>query len=331
MAFIDKIEIRVEAGSGGNGCLSFRREKFRAKGGPDGGDGGRGGDVILRASTSVQDFSHLAGIHLFKARNGEPGKGARCHGKNAEDVLLEVPPGTVVRDCRTGRLLWDFDTPDASFVAAKGGKGGRGNRRFVSATNQAPRTVEEGVPGQARHLHLELKSLADIGLVGLPNAGKSTLLARLSRARPKIAAYPFTTLHPNIGVADVPATGRFVIADIPGLIENAHRGVGLGDEFLRHIERTRALVHVIDASAADPHADYTTIRNELAAYGKDVPTKDLIVVANKMDLPAASEGLAALRRELTVPVLPVCALTGEGIEKLTREIEKLLDLPAEDE
>lgn len=323
MAFIDRITIKVAAGAGGNGSVSFRHEKFRPKGGPDGGDGGHGGDVIFRTSNDVQDFSHLARAHFFKAESGGKGRGVKRHGADGEDLLVKVPPGTIVRDADSRELLSDLDAEGITFVAAAGGRGGKGNRRFATATNQAPRTAEDGTPGESRLLELELKVIADIGLVGLPNAGKSTLLSRISRAHPKVAAYPFTTLHPNLGVMESPRFTRLVAADIPGLIAQAHRGVGLGVEFLRHVERTRVLAHVIDAAAADPVADYRTLRSELAAYGRGVERKESLVVANKMDLPDSSRGLERLRAHVDVPVAPVSALTGEGLPELIELLERL--------
>lgn len=323
MAFLDRITIHVEAGSGGNGRVSFRREKSAPKGGPDGGDGGRGGDVVLHTTTSVQDFSHLAGIPLFNAQSGEPGGKAKCSGKNGQDLVLPVPPGTVVRDVEKQIVLKDLSDLDADLVVAFGGKGGKGNVHFASAINQVPQISEPGEDGEIRILELELKLIADVGLVGLPNAGKSTLLSKISEARPKIAAYPFTTLYPQLGVTDVNVFGRMVVADIPGLIEGAHKGIGLGDEFLRHIERTEAIVHVIDAASADPVADYKTLRAELAAYGRGIPEKHSIVVANKMDLPEAKEGLKRLKKEVSKGVIPVSAVTGEGLDKFLKELRKL--------
>ncbi len=325
MPFLDRIRIRIEAGSGGNGCVSFRREKYVARGGPDGGDGGKGGDVIIRTATSVQDFSHLAGMHLFKAADGGNGAPSNRHGRNGGDLVIEVPGGTVITDGETGGLVSDLDGWDLTLLAAPGGKGGRGNRRFATATDQAPQRAEKGRPGEARILDLELKTIADIALTGLPNAGKSTLLAAISDARPKTAAYPFTTLYPNLGVVECGFLGRLVVADIPGLIEGAHRGVGLGDEFLRHIERTNVIVHVVDAAAADPVRDFNVLKCELAAYGKGVGEKTALIVASKMDLAEAGGGLEKLRSGVAEDVLPVSALTGEGIDALLEYLAGLLD------
>ncbi|MHC4713120.1 MAG: GTPase ObgE [Planctomycetota bacterium] len=330
MPFLDRIRIRIEAGSGGDGCVSFRREKYAARGGPDGGDGGKGGDVVIRTATAVQDFSHLSGVHLFKAEDGGNGAHARRNGRKGKDLLIEVPGGTVITDGGTGRLITDLDGWDLTVVAAPGGKGGRGNRHFATATNQAPQTAERGRPGESRVLGLELKTIADIALTGLPNAGKSTLLAAISDARPKIAAYPFTTLYPNLGVVEYGFLGRLVIADVPGLIEGAHKGVGLGDEFLRHIERTNVIVHVVDAAATDPVQDFNVLREELVAYGKGVGEKTALVVASKMDLPEAVDGLERLRSHVAEEVLPVSALTGDGIEALLERLASLLDRTAAD-
>ncbi len=321
MAFLDRVTIRVQAGAGGDGAVSFRRERFVPKGGPDGGDGGKGGDVILRTTTSVQDFSHLSGLHLVKAGNAAPGGRSKRHGANGEDAVIDVPAGTVVRGGDDATVICDLDAVGASVVIARGGKGGYGNRHFATPTNRAPRTAEKGEQGESRLLSLELKIIADVGLVGLPNAGKSTLLSRLSDARPRVAPYPFTTIYPNLGVADTGPFGRLVVADVPGLIEGAHKGVGLGDEFLRHIERTRLLVHVVDTAAPDPLADYRTLRRELVAYGKGVAAKKTMVIANKMDLPPARAGLETLLREIDCPVIAVSALTGEGIEDLRDKLE----------
>jgi len=328
MAFLDKIRIKVEAGAGGNGSASFRHEKFAPRGGPDGGDGANGGSVVLHTTTSVQDLSHLAGIPLFRAKSGGSGTGAKRHGKTGEGLVIDVPAGTIVRNVAAGLVLRDLDELDADLVVARGGRGGKGNVHFATPTNQVPRTAEKGQPGETRQLELELKLIADVGLVGLPNAGKSTLLSKISQAHPKIAPYPFTTLYPQLGVTEVGMYGRMVVADIPGLIKGAHKGVGLGDEFLRHIERTRVLVHVVDASAADPVEDYRVLRAELEAYGCGVPGKKGIVIANKMDLPAAREGLERLREALAEEVIPVSAATGQGADAFLAAVAKLVSPPA---
>jgi len=324
MAFLDRIRIKVEAGKGGNGAVSFRREKYVPKGGPDGGDGGHGGHVIVHTTTSVQDFTHLAGIPMFKAKNGGPGGGAKCHGKTAENLVIDIPPGTIVRDAATGLTLRDLDDIGVDLAVAHGGKGGKGNVHFKTPTNQTPRRFEPGEPGESRELELELKLIADVGLVGLPNAGKSTLLSKVTEAHPKIASYPFTTLYPQLGVTEMDQLGRLVIADIPGLIEGAHKGVGLGDEFLRHIERTVVLVHLVDVSALDPVADYRTLRAELEAYGHGLADKKGLIVANKMDLPDAKKGLKKLQKEADVEIIPVSAVTGKGLDDLLRRLGDLV-------
>ncbi len=264
--FVDEAVIRVEAGRGGDGCVSFRREKYVARGGPDGGDGGDGGSVILVAEEGVDSLAPLTHRREWRAANGQPGSGANCHGRSADDLVIPVPPGTMVFDAVHGHLIKDLSPAGERVVAAFGGKGGRGNARFKSPTNRAPRQSTPGEPGEARTLRLELKAIADVGLVGKPNAGKSTLLSRLSRARPEIAPYPFTTKHPHLGRVQIDFDRSFVLADIPGLIEGAHAGAGLGHEFLRHIERAGILVHLVEpepADGSDPVANYRAIRAEL--------------------------------------------------------------------
>jgi GTP-binding protein len=287
MDFVDEIQLDVCGGNGGNGCVSFRREKYVPKGGPDGGDGGRGGDVILKAETRLATLFDLRHRKRVKAKNGLHGKGKNCHGKSGESTIIPVPPGTLVFDRITGKCLADL-TADDSVVVAEGGKGGKGNARFATATLQAPDFCQEGQPGKTCSLRLELKLLADAGLVGLPNAGKSTLLAALSAARPKIADYPFTTLVPNLGIVTVGDYKQFVLADIPGLIEGAHAGRGLGDRFLRHIERTRILVFLIDSGSEDPEAVYSTLKEELNQFDSTLLLKPRIIVLTKADL--LSEG-----------------------------------------
>ncbi len=321
--FIDEVDIVVAAGDGGNGCVAFRREKFIPKGGPAGGDGGHGGSVYLVADESLNTLQHLAGRHHWSAQRGGHGEGKNKHGKNGEDCLVRVPPGTLIYDAEKDVLLKDLDQPDQKVCVARGGKGGRGNTRFKSPTHQAPREFEEGEPGEQRSLHLELKLIADAGLVGLPNAGKSTLVSRLSKARPKVAAYPFTTLRPSLGIVEMPDFRRFVIADIPGLIEGAHRGAGLGDEFLRHIERTRVLVHMVDIAPyddRDPAEDYRVIRNELAEYSPALLEKPEIIVATKIDLTDTREKLDAFRDAMDKEVLAISAVTGQGLEYLSERI-----------
>ena len=317
--FADKAKIHVRAGNGGNGAVSFRREKFVPRGGPDGGNGAPGGDVVLVADPlvhSLVDFLHR--VHLT-ARNGGHGEGGNRTGRHGSSLEVKVPVGTVVREADSGRVLADLDEPGATFLAARGGKGGRGNAAFTTATHQAPRFAEKGDSGQERWLLLELKLLADVGLVGLPNAGKSTLLAALTAATPKIADYPFTTLLPNLGVARWNEQPPFVVADLPGLIAGAHLGAGRGIEFLRHIERTRVVAHVLDAAGEDPLAAFTMVNDEMAMYREDFRELPQLVVLNKLDLPAAQEAAPALHRELEArgyPVLQVSGLTGAGLPNL---------------
>ncbi|RKY27701.1 MAG: GTPase ObgE [Planctomycetota bacterium] len=325
--FIDEASIVVRGGRGGDGCCSFRREKYVPRGGPDGGDGGRGGDVILVADRNLNTLIDLSHAKEFAAGNGRPGMGKKKYGRSGEDLIIRVPVGTVVRDAETGDVLRDLVRDGERLVAACGGRGGRGNARFATSTNRAPRYAEEGREGEAREIHLELKLLADVGLVGLPNAGKSTLLSKLSRARPKIGAYPFTTRYPYLGIVSAGEYDTFVMADIPGLIEGAHEGAGLGDEFLRHIERTRIILHMIDIApqgGPPPQEAYETIRGELADYSAELAQKPEIVVANKMDLPGSEEALAGLREGTGLDVLGISAITGRGLEDLLRAILPML-------
>ncbi|NBB74547.1 MAG: GTPase ObgE [Bacteroidetes bacterium] len=331
--FVDEIDMSVTAGDGGHGCVSFRREKFIPKGGPDGGNGGHGGHVILRADEQLNTLHHLAGHRQWTAERGHSGMGKKRHGKRGEDCVIRVPPGTLIVDRDHGVLLKDLAEPGQEVVVARGGKGGRGNTHFKSATNQAPREFEEGESGQHRKLHLELKLIADVGLVGKPNAGKSTLLSVMSAARPKIGAYPFTTLTPSLGIVELLNFRRFVMADIPGLIEGAHRGAGLGDEFLRHIERTRIMVHVVDAAPLDrdPLDDYREIRNELQEYSPKLAGTPEIVVANKLDLTDAEENLQRLRDALAACVLGISAVTRQGLEALGDRIWQMLQEQKDEE
>jgi GTP-binding protein len=329
--FVDEVDIVAIAGAGGDGAVSFRHEKHVPHGGPDGGDGGDGGSVFLQADESFNTLQHLAGRHHWKGQCGGHGQGKNRHGRRGRDEMVLVPPGTLVHDAEHGVLLTDLSLHGQRVCVAAGGKGGRGNTRFKSPTHQAPREREPGQPGQVRQLHLELKLIADAGLVGKPNAGKSTLISRLSSARPKVAAYPFTTLHPCLGIVQLPNYKRFVMADIPGLIEGAHLGAGLGVDFLRHIERTRLLVHLVDINPldGDPAEDYRVIRGELEQYSAELAAKPEIVVANKMDLTGSQERLEAFRRAVGVEVLAISAVTGSGLEALTRRIWRTLqELPA---
>jgi GTP-binding protein len=326
--FVDTARIEVRAGNGGRGCVSFRREKFVPRGGPNGGDGGDGGSIYIEASRSYQTLIDQKYQQLYRAARGEHGRGKGQHGAAGEDLVVKVPLGTVIRDAGTGEILADLVEAGQRALAVRGGRGGHGNAHFATPTRQAPRFAEPGTPGEARTLLLELKLIADVGLVGLPNAGKSSLLAAFSAARPKIAAYPFTTLSPNLGVVEIPPIGGFVVADIPGLIEGAAAGAGLGIRFLRHIERTRLLVHVVDVSESggDPAMALKTVEQELAEYNPALLTLPRIAAGNKIDLPY-TEGLERLRAVCAargIRLMPVSALTGEGVPALVEEIASLL-------
>ena len=328
--WVDTATLEVKAGDGGNGVISFRREKYVPRGGPDGGDGGRGGHVYVQAEPRLLTLIHLKGRHRLEAGRGGHGSGNRRRGADGEDVILPVPVGTVLYDADSGELLADLDRPGARVRVARGGRGGRGNARFVSPTRQAPRIAERGEPGECRRLRLELKVLADAGLVGLPNAGKSSLLARATAARPKIAPYPFTTLSPNLGVVQLGPEDSFVLADIPGILEGAHRGAGLGLEFLRHIERTRVLVLVVDTSGADgvdPVRAVGVVEEEVGRYREELLTRRRVLAANKMDLPQARARypeLARFARERGLEVYPVSAVTGEGVTALMWRVLELI-------
>lgn len=323
--FIDEAVIRVKAGGGGNGCMAFRREKFVPRGGPSGGDGGRGGDIVMESSERHNTLVHFRFNPEYNAERGRHGEGSNCTGRDGESVILKVPVGTIVYDKETGEKLHDFSQADEKLVVAHGGRGGRGNQHFATSTHQAPREHEPGKPGEEKVLRLELKLLADVGLVGYPNVGKSTLISRISAARPKIADYPFTTLQPNLGVVTIgeaPQEESYVVADIPGLIEGAHTGTGLGTQFLRHIERTRLLAHLIDVSDAsgrpDPVQDFNVIMGELESFGAELEKKPMIVVASKMDV-ANPEKLAKLRKhckKLKLDLHEISAVTGKGIPEL---------------
>jgi GTPase len=312
--FNDHAHIRVEAGRGGDGGLSFRREKFVPKGGPDGGDGGRGGDVALVADASLRDLSSFRGQTRFAAGRGGNGRGSRKHGADGESVELTVPIGTQVVD-EEGRLIADLAQPGTRIVVARGGAGGRGNARFATPTRQAPRFAETGLPGDRHELDLRLKLLADAALTGLPNAGKSSLLRRISNAKPKVASYPFTTLAPVLGTVEAPDGSQLTVADVPGLIEGASEGAGLGHEFLAHLERARLLLHVIDASDGAPQDRFRTVDGELARYGAGLAERPQLVVLNKVDMPEAARSLE-LDDPRVVAVFPVSALTGEGVDAL---------------
>jgi len=323
--FIDEAKIRVKAGDGGNGCMAFRREKFVPRGGPSGGDGGRGGDIVMESTQRHKTMLYFRYNPEHKAERGEHGMGSNCTGRDGKDIILKVPVGTVVYNAESGELLHDFQQPDERLIVAHGGRGGRGNQHFATSTHQAPREHEMGYPGEEFTLRLELKVLADIGIVGYPNVGKSTLISRISAAKPKIADYPFTTLEPNLGVVTVgemPHEETFVVADIPGLIEGAHEGAGLGDRFLRHVERTHLLVHLVDVSDAsgrpDPVADYKTIAAELANFGGELEDKPVIVVASKIDSvnPDKLKKLAAMAKRRKLPFYEISAVTGQGVQQL---------------
>jgi len=334
MQFLDEARILVKAGDGGNGCLAFRREKYVPKGGPSGGDGGRGGDVVMVASAQQNTLLQFRFNPEHRAGRGGHGEGSNCTGADGNSIEIAVPVGTVVYDEGTGQRLVDFTEAGQRFVAARGGRGGRGNARFVSSTHQAPTEHEPGRPGEEKRLRLELKLLADVGLVGFPNAGKSTLISRISAARPKIAAYPFTTLEPNLGVVQVADYRTFVVADIPGLIAGAHQGHGLGIQFLRHIERTRLLVHLVDvsdASGRDPVEDFETVLHELASFSEDLVAKPMLVVASKMDAAQDLERVEELRglaADRGLPFFEISSATGMGIEKLKFAMAERVLAPA---
>jgi GTP-binding protein len=331
--FIDEVTIVVQSGDGGRGCVSFRRERHIARGGPDGGDGGHGGNVILQTTSHKRTLYHLQNQKRYQAKNGVPGSGKQKTGANGADIILELPPGTIITDVETGEMLHDMVEPGQRVVIARGGRGGQGNTRFKSSTHRAPRFAQPGEPGQALTIKLELKLLADVGLMGLPNAGKSTLISILSAAQPKIANYPFTTLTPNLGVVQGPTAEPFVVADIPGLIEGAHQGAGLGIRFLKHVERTRVLVHVIDAAAIDPKdplAGYRTINRELSKYSEALAKKKQLVVLNKLDIEGTQELADIFCKALPeCDILRISAATHQGLHQLiaamTQKLERLDD------
>jgi GTPase len=326
--FIDEAIIQVRSGSGGDGAVHFRREKYVPFGGPDGGDGGKGGDVILEVNAHLNTLSAFRHQSRFQAGDGKAGAKQNMTGRSAEDLVISVPPGTIVYSEESGEILGDLVTKGQRLVVVVGGRGGRGNARFATSTNQAPRIGERGEPGKELALRLELKLIADIGIVGVPNAGKSTLLAAVTNAKPKIAPYPFTTLEPNLGVAELDEETTLVLADIPGLIEGAHAGVGLGDSFLRHIQRTRVLIHLLDGISEDPLLDYSQINSELALFDPLLAQKPQIVAFNKMDLPEAQEAWADLQEKLEkrrVEALPISAVAGTNLRKLLYRAAQLLE------
>ncbi len=328
--FIDRAKIHVRGGNGGNGCLAFRREKFVPRGGPSGGDGGRGGSVFMEATEGLNTLLHFRYNPEHQAGRGRHGEGSKCHGQDGADEIIRVPVGTLLLDEITGETIHDFTHAGERVCIAKGGRGGRGNAQFATPTNRAPRHHEEGRIGEELWLVLELKLIADVGLVGLPNAGKSTLISRISAARPKIADYPFTTLEPHLGVVDLGEYKTFVVADIPGLIEGAHAGAGLGDLFLRHIERTKLLLHLVDVSglSKDPIEDYRTITHELAAYSAAVASKPRIVVATKTDAlddPERLKEFAQFCQDLELEFYTISAASGTGLKELLRAVERRLN------
>ncbi|MCL5006066.1 MAG: GTPase ObgE [Acidobacteria bacterium] len=332
--FVDEARIHIVAGGGGNGCVAFRREKYVPRGGPSGGDGGDGGSIYLESSPHLNTLLKFRYNKEFRAERGGHGEGSNRHGKKGEDLVLSLPVGTLVSDEATGERLFDFDAPAMRCLAAQGGRGGRGNARFATATHQAPRKAEPGKPGEERTLKLELKLLADVGLVGFPNVGKSTLISRLSAARPRIADYPFTTLEPCLGVVAVDEEKSFVMADIPGLIAGAHQGRGLGDRFLKHVERTRLLLHLIDVAEhtiRDPIEDYSIIQKELESFSPVIAKKPMLLVASRVDASGDGDRLISLRefcREQRSPLYEISSVTGEGLEELKRATwAKLEEIP----
>jgi len=325
--FVDRVTIEVQGGRGGNGCVSFRREKYIPHGGPDGGDGGSGGSVIVVARQGVNNLAALAHHRFWRADGGKPGSGANKNGKSAHDLVIEVPPGTLLVDAKGGFVLKDLMQEGEQVTAAKGGDGGKGNAHFKTATNRAPRDSTPGGDGERRELVLELKVIADVGLIGKPNAGKSTLLSRLSRARPQIADYPFTTKHPNLGIVRIDGDRQFVMADIPGLIEGAHAGAGLGHEFLRHIERAGILIHLVEpmpADGSDPLENFRVIRDELKQYDVELAERPEILVVSKAELPGSAEVCEQLAAASGQEPLLISAVTGQGLNTLVQRIGGLL-------
>ncbi|NLC69112.1 MAG: GTPase ObgE [Clostridiaceae bacterium] len=332
--FIDRARIYIKAGDGGDGAVSFRREKYTPAGGPDGGDGGKGGDIVFVANENMRTLMDFQYKKHFKARRGGNGSGSNCTGRSGEDLILNVPVGTLIKDEAAGNILADLTRPGQSFVAARGGRGGKGNQHFATPSRQAPKFAKKGEPGEERWIIIELKLLADVGLVGYPNAGKSTLLSRVSSAKPKIADYPFTTITPVLGVVTVDAGNSFVIADIPGLIEGAHQGVGLGHDFLKHVERTKLLIHVVDVAAVEgrnPLEDFDVINNELRSYNAALAEKPQVVAANKIDLPGSEKYLELFMGTIKsrgYEVFPISAATGKGVRELMlHTAEALQKLP----
>jgi GTP-binding protein len=327
--FVDKAKISVKAGDGGNGCCSFRREKYVPRGGPSGGDGGHGGNVILQTSPNEQSLIDLVFQRHYQAKNGENGRGKDQYGRKAGNIVIPVPIGTVVKDADTGGIIVDMDQADINFVIATGGQGGRGNIHFSTSSNRAPRECTPGQPGEERKIELELKTIADIGLVGYPNAGKSTLLRAVSQARPKVAPYPFTTLHPVVGMVEFPDYFKMSMADIPGLVEGAHDNIGLGHSFLKHIERTHVLVYVLDAAGVDgrsPWEDFEHLQNELELYMKGLSSRPALIVANKTDLPESRENLAMLQESLSSSCLEIIPASAEKSDNISFLVSRLREM-----
>ncbi|MFC0522468.1 GTPase ObgE [Pontibacillus salicampi] len=334
--FVDSVKVYIKAGDGGDGVVAFRREKYVPKGGPAGGDGGNGGDIVFEVDEGLSTLMDFRYQRHFKAKRGENGMGKGAHGKNAEDYVIPVPPGTTVKDVATGEILADLTEHKQTAVIAKGGRGGRGNIKFASSRNPAPELAEKGEPGIDRDITLELKLMADVGLVGYPSVGKSTLLSVVSAAKPKIAEYHFTTIAPNLGVVETKDQRSFVLADLPGLIEGAHEGVGLGFQFLRHVERTRVIVHVVDMASLegrDPYEDYKTIQEELIQYDERLKHRPQMVIATKMDMPEAEERLEEFRGKVGegVPIFPISSITKEGLDEALFAIADLLETVPKEE
>ena len=326
--FIDEVIIELNAGRGGNGCMAFRREKYVEMGGPFGGNGGHGGNIYFEVDEGLNTLIDLRYKKIYKAKNGEHGEGKGCNGKNAEDLIIKVPPGTVVTDLDTNLIIGDLTKTHEKLLVASGGRGGRGNMAFATRANPAPAFCENGEPGEIKKVKVELKLLADVGLVGLPSVGKSTFISKISAAKPKIAAYHFTTLTPNLGVVRTKDNRSFTVADLPGLIEGASLGEGLGDKFLRHIERTRVIAHIIDMSSfegRDPVDDYNVINKELKNFNKKLLEKPQIVIANKMDQESSKENLKKFKEKVNCEVYPISAVTGEGIDKVLIRLADMLD------
>ncbi len=326
--FVDEVTLELVAGSGGNGCMAFRREKFVAMGGPFGGSGGKGSDIKFVVDEGLNTLVNLRYQKVIKGKRGENGLGKGMNGAYAEDVIIKVPPGTVITDLETGSVLADLINKDDEVVIVKGGRGGRGNMALATRTNPAPKVAENGEPGQVKKVKIELKLLADVGLVGLPSVGKSTLISQISASKPKIAAYHFTTLNPNLGVVKASNNRSYVVADLPGLIKGASLGEGLGDRFLKHIERTRVIAHIIDMSAfegRDPYEDYLIINNELKSFNPKILDKPQIVIANKMDLPNSLENLEKFKKQVDVKIYPISAVTKEGIKEVVNALADMLD------